>query len=280
MNRLLFAAIINLLFAAYAFGAGQCLQYETEKVTLSGVITERVFPGPPDYEDIKKGDRPETAWILHLDKPVCVVPRDPKDDIDEPESNVTDMHLIIYGGCKKYKTLPGQQVIVRGTLTHSISGHHRTRVLVEVEDIKRAALLRPYYDGDCMPSSEFKLGAVAVYDAEGKIKTLLGKAKKIELSTGEDDGGKYTLRRLFYKNMAVDIVSPSTRTPSGIHPGLTLEQAIGILGRKPRDGSNGFYIATCPENKDGQELNASIGMSLSFDARGVLVGVEIAADRP
>jgi hypothetical protein len=139
MNRFLFALIVNLLFAAAAFGAEPCLRYEPEKVSLAGVIAERVFPGPPNYENIKKGDRPETAWILHLDKPVCVAPLDPKDDIDEPESNVTDMHLIIYDGYKKYEALPGKQVIVHGTLTHSISGHHRTRVLIEVEDIKRAA---------------------------------------------------------------------------------------------------------------------------------------------
>jgi hypothetical protein len=139
MNRLLFAVIINLLFTAYAFGAGPCFHYEHEKVSLTGIITERVFPGPPNYENIKKGDRPEAAWILHLDKPVCVVPSDPKDDIDEPESNVTNMHLIIFGSYKKYRDLLGKQVTVRGILTHSISGHHRTRVLIEVEDIKRAA---------------------------------------------------------------------------------------------------------------------------------------------
>lgn len=139
MNRLLVVVIINLLFATSAFGADPCLQYEPKKNSLTGIIAERVFPGPPNYENIKKGDRPETAWILHLDKPVCVVPADPKDDIDVPESSVTDMHLIIYGSYKKYEALLGKHVIVHGTLTHSISGHHRTRVLIEVEDIKRAA---------------------------------------------------------------------------------------------------------------------------------------------
>ncbi|HEY6010791.1 MAG TPA: DUF4431 domain-containing protein [Nitrospirota bacterium] len=139
MNRLLIGLAINLLFAASAFGADPCLRYEPEKVSLTGIITERVFPGPPNYENIKKGDRPETAWILHLDKPVCVVPVNPKDDIDEPESNVTDMHLIIFGSYKKYEALLGKQVVAHGSLTHSITGHHRTRVLIEVEDITRAA---------------------------------------------------------------------------------------------------------------------------------------------
>ncbi len=136
MNRLLFILIINLLFVALAFGSAPCLQYEPIKVSLDGIITERVFPGPPNYENIKKGDTPETAWILHLDKPVCVVPVDPKDDIDEPESNVTDMHLIVHGGYEKYESLLGKHVIVHGSLTHSITGHHRTRVLIEVEGIK------------------------------------------------------------------------------------------------------------------------------------------------
>ncbi len=137
--RLIVAVIINLFFATSAFCADACLKYEPEKIALSGIITKQVFPGPPNYEDIKEGDRPETAWILHLDKPVCVVPVDPKDDIDVPESNVTDMHLIIFGSYKKYKALVGKRVIVQGTLTHAISGHHRTRVLIEVADIKRSA---------------------------------------------------------------------------------------------------------------------------------------------
>ncbi len=152
-------------------------------------------------------------------------------------------------------------------------------------------LLRQFYDDDCLPSSEYMLGAIAVYDAEGKVKKLLGEATRIEQSEGEDDGGGgYTLRRLFYKDVVIDIIrgkvdrlytaSQSTQTPSGIHPGLTLEQTIGILGSRPQNGSNFFYIATCPEKKDGQDWDASIGMSLSFDERNVLVSVEIAADRP
>jgi hypothetical protein len=155
---------------------------------------------------------------------------------------------------------------------------------------RKPPLLQPHYDGDCMPTAEFRLGKVAAYDSEGKVKKLLGNPKKIELIEEEDDGGRYTLRRLSYKDIVIDIVrnkvdrlyttSPSMRTPAGIHPGLTLEETIRVLGRKPQNWDKGFGIATCPEMRDGMSWDASLIMSLSFNERGILVSIEIAANRP
>ena len=69
----LFALILFLFLpAAYASAQG-CLSYETDGVKLTGTISKKTFPGPPNYESIKKGDTPETYRVLQLDKPICTM---------------------------------------------------------------------------------------------------------------------------------------------------------------------------------------------------------------
>jgi len=57
-----------------------CLKYEPEIVKLVGVTTRHTFPGPPNYESVKKGDAPERYWLLRLPRPVCVRPSNLADD--------------------------------------------------------------------------------------------------------------------------------------------------------------------------------------------------------
>lgn len=59
-------------------GETACLAYGPSLVTLKGVLTRRTFPGPPNYESIRKGDRPETYWLIELAQPICVN-ADPKE---------------------------------------------------------------------------------------------------------------------------------------------------------------------------------------------------------
>lgn len=38
---------------------------------FSGRLTFKVFPGPPQFEDVRRGDQPEPAFILELDEDRC-----------------------------------------------------------------------------------------------------------------------------------------------------------------------------------------------------------------
>jgi hypothetical protein len=62
---LLILLVPSLLFA-------ECVNYEPDLVSLNGKIIRKTFPGPPNYENIKTGDQPETYWILILTTPLCV----------------------------------------------------------------------------------------------------------------------------------------------------------------------------------------------------------------
>jgi Domain of unknown function (DUF4431) len=119
---------------AYA-AAQDCLSYDTDNVALKGTISKKTFPGPPNYESIKKGDKPETYWVLHLAKPICTTASGDSD----AEKEIIDLQLILTG--KQYalyrKFVGGKlRVTVTGKLSHAITGHHHTPVLMEVTSIK------------------------------------------------------------------------------------------------------------------------------------------------
>ncbi len=133
MSKNIFLAILLGIVFSVNFAYGQeCLRYEPEKVRLKGTIVRKTFPGPPEYESIEQGDAPETFWILNLLKPVCVV-ADEEDDMNETEKDVRAIHLVLDDKqYKKYRHLVSKKVVATGTLYHSHTIHHRTKVLMEV----------------------------------------------------------------------------------------------------------------------------------------------------
>jgi hypothetical protein len=110
-----------------------CLSYETDGVKLSGRIIRKTFPGPPNFESVKRGDAREVTWILHLAKPVCVKPAR-QDTFNEAEVGVSEVHLVLSGSqYRRFRGLVGKRpVVITGNLFHSFTGHHHARVLMSV----------------------------------------------------------------------------------------------------------------------------------------------------
>lgn len=131
--------LFALMFAGFGESAraAQCLSYEPAKVNITGMIVRKIFPGPPEYSSIEEGDMPEQFWVLKPTKPICVN-GDPSDIVNsEAEKNVTGLHLVLDARqYAKYKGYVSKQVVVSGTLFHAHTGHHRTRVLLEVSEIR------------------------------------------------------------------------------------------------------------------------------------------------
>ena len=127
-----------LMMGLSALASEPCLHYEPEVVELVGTMKAKVFPGGPNFESVKAGDAPEKYWVLQLANPICVVPIQPDpNSINEPESGICLLQLNEpdYKGCKH---LLGKQVKVKGRLVHSITGHHHTKVMLEVLSIRPA----------------------------------------------------------------------------------------------------------------------------------------------
>ena len=140
MKVLLMVATVLLAGLCSSASAQECLNYWPAVVTLTGTLRAQVFPGPPNYESIRRGDRRERAIILTLASRTCMTGKE-SDDLDVPESNIREMQLVVTKSAH-WKTVErrlGKRVTVTGTLFHGFNGHHRTKVFVTVTNIRAAA---------------------------------------------------------------------------------------------------------------------------------------------
>ena len=137
-NRILTIVMLVAVGSFCSLQAQKCLEYGPT-VTLTGKVASKVFPGPPNYMSIRKGDRKETAILLTLAVPICTNGNDPA-SIDVPESGLRDIQLAIAKDqdWASIRRLIGKRATVLGTLFHSHTGHHRTRVLLDVSQIRAA----------------------------------------------------------------------------------------------------------------------------------------------
>jgi len=121
---------ISLSFAIVSAAAqAKCFDYEPAKVVVTGVIFERVDPGPPGYGEDPKHDTKEPHLYLKLDSPICTSSV-PGDDLNTAESGVTEMEMVYFVESEFRKEWLGEHVSVTGTLFHGVSGHHWTSVLI------------------------------------------------------------------------------------------------------------------------------------------------------
>lgn len=119
------------------------LSYEPDRVTLVGKVVSRTFYGPPNYGEDPATDSKEDQYILILDTPIDVIGS--IDPIDKTERGVKKLTLVVFD----FKTNPvesllGKRVEVHGRLFHAHTGHHRTRVLIEVESIRAVPRSKAY----------------------------------------------------------------------------------------------------------------------------------------
>jgi hypothetical protein len=49
-----------------------CLQFEPTEEAITGILIQKTLPGPPNYEDLANGDRPDTSLFIRLATPICV----------------------------------------------------------------------------------------------------------------------------------------------------------------------------------------------------------------
>ena len=72
-----------------------CLTYEPSTVKIIGTLTRKTFPGPPNYESVRKGDRAETSWFVELRSPVCVLEDKIDPDLNPSQGKVKEIQLVL-----------------------------------------------------------------------------------------------------------------------------------------------------------------------------------------
>lgn len=116
-----------------------CLSYEPSVVQLNGKIVRKIFPGPPNYESIERGDKAEQVWLLVLTQPICVEQDKEDPDLNPAQKDVRQIQLVFgdSGAFEKYRGLPSTKVTATGTLFGGHTGHHRTPVLLTVKTLAK-----------------------------------------------------------------------------------------------------------------------------------------------
>ena len=125
--------LARLLSALAAAPAEPCFHFEPAPAAISGKLVKKTFPGPPNFENIKAGDRPETYWFVELREPICLVGT-PGDELNS--QGVNDVKLVqlllVHDEYKSHGQLVGKKVQATGTFTVGVSGHHHAPVLLQV----------------------------------------------------------------------------------------------------------------------------------------------------
>jgi hypothetical protein len=109
--------------------ARECFDYGP--TSLIGRLAQQTFPGPPDYEDVTRGDAAQIIWVLLLDEPECVS-GDPR---GLPQRLVREIELVLEAPqYAQWQPLLGKRVLVLGELARG-GPRNQKRVVIIARDI-------------------------------------------------------------------------------------------------------------------------------------------------
>lgn len=112
------------------------LSYEPAILRLEGKLTMELKYGPPNYGEQPKTDARIRVPVLKLIEPVNVRGKPGESFNAISVKGIRRIQLILSPGTS-YEQFIGKRVVVEGTLFHAFSGHHYTKVLMDVRTINR-----------------------------------------------------------------------------------------------------------------------------------------------
>jgi hypothetical protein len=106
-----------------------CLRYEPDTARVTGKLTRRIFYGPPGFGEDPKNDARETGFYLELLSPLCMYG---SDDINVAKTDVRLIQILLdQHGYERLRPSIDRVIILRGTLSGAITGHHHAPILLE-----------------------------------------------------------------------------------------------------------------------------------------------------
>lgn len=120
-----------------ADGDNSCLT-DGDSAELTGKVWRETFPGPPNYESIEGGDKPQTYWILTTDQPYCGEAYNMESgSTHRLPGKLTRFQLVLDNDqYADNQSLVFENATVKGKMFSSHTGHHKTSMLIDVESIK------------------------------------------------------------------------------------------------------------------------------------------------
>lgn len=188
----------------------------SEPAELSGSLEYVMFAGPPNYEDVQKGDMPEPSFILRLNKKICI-----SDDEGFSEPDVLfDQVQIVPGkvGSAELRTLVGQFVTV-GLYDQMAAhtAHHRKPLVAWVSKISTAPISSTPFSNEEDPTEEYGTAATTIrafYSALGSGEGGVAASLVVPEKTASGPFSANELTR-YYGNMKspIELISVSSTKP-------------------------------------------------------------------
>ena len=139
LNQIKTVTLFGLILVAASTAAAQDhnrLSYEPAVVELKGkLIVERKY-GPPNFGENPRTDAKVRVPVLLLIKPVRVR-GNPQDALNaDSVKGLRRIQLNLFNLKTPYRQLIGKRVFVNGTLFHAHTGHHYTKVVMDVHSLQ------------------------------------------------------------------------------------------------------------------------------------------------
>jgi hypothetical protein len=104
---------------------------QTRSFSFEGLLLYSIFPGPPNYEDVRKA--PEPTYLLKLDSSICAIGDEflnPDKRIDKIQVNPADPGVAGRFLSIDLRRLVGKKVVVEGNSAFGAhTGHHHAPLL-------------------------------------------------------------------------------------------------------------------------------------------------------
>ncbi len=135
MKLILMLGLAIFLVGAPQIASANCFDVsKKEPAVLVGKLQFIIFPGPPNFEDVKNGDEPEGAYILKLGNEICIE----GDEFADATKMFNVVHLVPGDGLRKdFRRLVGKSIKVNLYDQYgSHTGHHHAPLVAWVKQIK------------------------------------------------------------------------------------------------------------------------------------------------
>jgi FtsP/CotA-like multicopper oxidase with cupredoxin domain len=174
-------SLIGLTLGLASAANAACLDLkQTNVLSLEGTLSYRIFAGPPNYEDVRKGDTPEPTYILTLAEPICASGDefvDPRDTFSQVQIFPESSGKAVPALAKDLRRWVGKRVVVEGASPFGAhTGHHHAPLLLPITRIALASVPTQSY-GTAMTTVQGFYAALSAGNGEEAAKFVIPKKR-------------------------------------------------------------------------------------------------------
>jgi len=184
MSDLPFAPVLLLIGLTLGLASAAnaaCLDLkQTNVLSFEGTLNYRIFAGPPNYEDVRKGGTPEPTYILTLTEPICASGDefvDPRDTFSQVQIFPESSGKAVPALAKDLRRWVGKRVVVEGASPFGAhTGHHHAPLLLPITRIALASVPTQSY-GTAMTTVQAFYAALSAGNGEEAAKFVIPKKR-------------------------------------------------------------------------------------------------------